>query len=96
METREEILRVIKEQMPHWTDEQCLIYLEQQERMEAEVETVQRWVAYYKWNDCRRYGLMTEEEFNKKNMESKVYEYRCAITKKAAEEQIRDWKELYS
>jgi hypothetical protein len=96
METREEILKVIKEQMPQWTDEQCLAYLEQQERMDGEVETVQRWVAYYKWNDSRRYGIMTEEEFDKKKMESKVYECRYAVNKKAAEDQIRDWKAFYN
>lgn len=96
METKEEILKYIKE-TTGWSDERCLSWYNQQEKMEQEIETIPSFVAYCTEDSSnrKRYKILPEVDFDKKQPKN-LYNYRRCHSKKVAEEQIRAWKLEYS
>jgi hypothetical protein len=96
METKEDIIKYIKE-TTGWSDEQCLSWYNQQEKMEREIETVPSFVAYCTVDSLnrKRYKILPEHEFDE-NRPKNLYDYRRCHTEKAAKEQLRSWKIEYS
>ena len=96
METKEEILALIKKETG-WTDEQCLAFYEQEEKMHSSQpeETCPVFYAYYTENETtgrRTYGVVTEEVFISKKIEDKAYDYKRCFREDVAKEQVKEWK----